>query len=103
MDMIVNRLSEIELAASRIMEAAALEKKDLEQQSQENIKAFDAKIDQETQEKLQKLKENLDAQMEQELLQLRRDTEKTIRKIESDYKANHQQLAWQLLQKMIEG
>ncbi len=27
MDMIVNRLSEIELAASRIMEAAALEKK----------------------------------------------------------------------------
>ena len=67
MDMIVNRLSEIELAASRIMEAAALEKKDLEQQSQENIKAFDAKIDQETKEKLQKLKENLDAQMEQEL------------------------------------
>ncbi len=36
-------------------------------------------------------------------LQLRRDTDKTIQTIESDYKANHEQLARQLLQKMIEG
>ena len=102
MDLIVNRLAEIELAATRIIDAATLEKKELEKQSQEHIDAYDAKIDEETANKLRELKQKLDSQMTQELSALQSDTQKTIKMIEADYDANHETMASQILQHMIE-
>lgn len=89
MDMIVDRLSAIELSASRIMDAAAAEKKRLEEQLQAKITEYDAKVDRETEEKLKALQRKLDARMTEELSGLKRDTENAICMMEKDYEANH--------------
>lgn len=102
MDIIVQKLSEIESAASSILEAANLEKKDMEQQSQINIKAYDQEIDQQTTETLHHLKETLDAQMEQELAKLAADTENAIQLMQTDYDENHEVLAGEILKKVLE-
>lgn len=103
MDGIVDRLSGIELAATRIVDAAMLEKTKLQAQTQEYLKAYDARIDSETEQQLNELKETLDAQMNQELGRLKDDTAKMIAMIEMDYEANHEKLAEEILQKMIKG
>lgn len=101
MDMIVDRLCGIETAATDIMEAAALEKKDMEKQSLENLKEYDEWRDQQTAEKLAKLQTALDAQMSKELNNLKANTEKVVQMIEADYDTNHAKLARELLQKVI--
>lgn len=103
MDMIVDRLCGIETAATGILEAAALEKKDMEQQSLENLESYDAKIDQQTAKKLDKLNDALDAQMDKELDKLKSDTENLIQMIETDYETNHEKLAKQIFEKIIAG
>ena len=103
MDMIVDRLSAIELSASRIVASAASEKKRLEQQAQEKMDEYDRQTDRETQEKLKELQKTLDAQMKDELSGLKHSTEEAIRGMEKDYDANHEALADQILQKMIKG
>ncbi len=101
MDMIVDRLSEIEQAAIRIVDSASIEKKEMEAESKKRIDAYDVQIDSETAIQLKVLKETLDSQMQQELAQLKEDTDKTLHMIEMDYNANHEQLADEILKKMI--
>ena len=48
MDTVINKLSEIEVAASRILEGAANQKKVLDQQQEEQIAEYDQQIDKET-------------------------------------------------------
>ena len=103
MDMIVDRLSAIELSACRIVDSAMAEKKRLEQQSQAKMAEYDIQIDRETQEKLRALQEKLDARMTEELSQLKHDAEEAICMMEKDYEANHETLANQILQKMTKG
>lgn len=101
MDMIVDRLSAIENAATRIIDSASLEKDQLKEQFQTKTEQFDARIDRETQQKLRVLQEELDARMADELSGLKRDTEHAIRMMEKDYETNHEKLAGEILQKMI--
>ena len=52
MEQIIEKLSEIETAASRIMESAAEEKRLMDQQQEERLAACDAEIEAATQKKL---------------------------------------------------
>ncbi|MCI5996541.1 MAG: hypothetical protein MRZ45_11455 [Blautia sp.] len=101
MDMIVDRLSAIENAATRMIDSASLEKDQLKEQFQTKTEQFDARIDRETQQKLKSLQEELDARMADELSGLKRDTEHAIRMMEKDYETNHEKLAGEILQKML--
>lgn len=101
MDMIVDRLSAIENAATRMIDSASLEKDQLKEQFQTKTEQFDARIDRETQQKLKVLQEELDARMADELSGLKRDTEHAIRMMEQDYETNHEKLAGEIIQKMI--
>lgn len=101
MDMIVDRLSAIENAATRMIDSASLEKDQLKEQFQTKTEQFDARIDRETQQKLKSLQEELDARMADELSGLKRDTEHAIRMMEKDYETNHEKLAEEILQKML--
>lgn len=103
MDMIVDRLSAIELSACRIIESAAAEKKRLETQSQAKTAEYDARVDRETEEKLKALQQTLDARMTEELSRLKHDTEEALHAMEKDYETNHKVLADQILQKMTKG
>ena len=101
MDMIVDRLSAIENAATRMIDSASLEKDQLKEQFQTKTEQFDARIERKTQQKLKSLQEELDARMADELSGLKRDTEHAIRMMEKDYETNHEKLAGEILQKML--
>ena len=48
MDTIVNKISEIETAAVKIMNESALQKKELDEESKQRMDAYDADVDQKT-------------------------------------------------------
>ena len=81
MEQILNKLSEIEITAQRIME--------------------DAELEQETNRKIQELKDNLEAQKDQELTSLRHRTEQQLEDLDTYYRQNHQQLAEDLFQQLL--
>lgn len=101
MDLVVNRLSEIETAAVRILEESSIRNKELDEASEKALKEFDARIDAETVRKLEALRKKLDIQMKEKLAGLQADTEKAMDSIAADYDANHEQLAEHILQKLI--
>lgn len=101
MDLVVNRLSEIEAAAVRILDESAIRNKELDEASEKALKEFDAKIDAETAKKMETLRQKLDIQMKEKLAGLQAETEKVMASIAADYDANHEQLAEHILQKLI--
>ena len=60
MDDVISKLAEIELAASKIMENVAEEKKSLSLENEARIKAFDDEVDKKTEEKLEGIRKGLD-------------------------------------------
>ena len=87
MEQILNKLSEIEITAQRIME--------------QQCRNFDAELEQETNRKIQELKDNLEAQKDQELTSLRHRTEQQLEDLDTYYRQNHQQLAEDLFQQLL--
>ena len=61
MESIINKLTEIESAASAIAEHAELQKSVLDKEYEEKRKQFDLDLEQETQAHLQKIREALEA------------------------------------------
>lgn len=102
MDLVINRLSEIEAAAVRYIEHAESEKKELEKQMKEHISAYDKEVDERTENELLNLKQRLDQEMQTELQRLEEKTDRVISEIQKDYKVNHTQLARKIFNKMIE-
>ena len=61
MESIINKLTEIEIAASAIAEHAELQKSVLDKEYEEKRKQFDLELEQKTQAQLQKIRESLEA------------------------------------------
>ena len=55
MESVINKLTEIEAAASKILEGAANQNKLLDQQQDERIAAFDQKLEHDTALQIQKI------------------------------------------------
>lgn len=102
MDLVITRLSSIETAAVKIIEAADNEKKTLDQQMNERIQAFDEETEKATRKKLDLIRSRLNDEMQTNLADLQTATEDTIRSIENDYEMNHKKLAAEIIEKMIE-
>ena len=60
MDTIVNKISEIETAAVKIMNESALQKKQLDEESKQRMDAYDADVDQKTEAKLADIRASLE-------------------------------------------
>ena len=60
MEQILNKLSEIEITAQRIMEDAGRSKAALSAEMEQQCRNFDAELEQETNRKIQELKDNLE-------------------------------------------
>lgn len=103
MDMVVNRLSEIEAQAVKIIDAAAQEKKELDKQADAKIKEFDADVDAKTAQTLNELQAKLKEDMAVELARLKEETKKLVASLETDYDQNHKKLADNILKQLIEG
>ena len=79
MEQILNKLSEIEITAQRIMEDAGRSKAALSAEMEQQCRNFDAELEQETNRKIQELKDNLEAQKDQELTSLRHRTNSSLK------------------------
>lgn len=101
MEQILNKLSEIEITAQRIMEDAGRSKMPPFGRNGTAVQDFDAELEQETNRKIQELKDNLEAQKDQELTSLRHRTEQQLEDLDTYYRQNHQQLAEDLFQQLL--
>ena len=101
MDEVLRKLSEIETAASRIMEGADLQKKALDQQQEARIAEFDLQVEAEADRELERLRGELSGSVEKDLEAMKKNAEASLAGLEQEYQENHQQLASQIYEKMI--
>lgn len=102
MNTVIARLSEIESAAVRISEDAALEKKALAKEYEDKTKAFDQEIDAQTDERLENLRKELREKADRELKKMHEATQKILEGLDQEYERDHEKISQQLLDKMIE-
>lgn len=102
MNTVIARLSEIESAAVRISEDAALEKKALAKEYEDKTKAFDQEIDAQTDERLENLRKELQEKADRELKKMHEATQKILEGLDQEYERDHEKISQQLLDKMIE-
>lgn len=85
MEDIINKLAEIEAAASHIMEDVSEQKKQLAQQYEEAVQQFDFTIDTESQNRSDTIRRELEVQMKQELEKQRNEAEQVLTRLEAYY------------------
>lgn len=102
MEQILNKLSEIETTARRIMEDADRTKAALSSEMEQQCRDFDAALEQKTNLKIQELRNSLEKQKDQELTLLRQQTEKALIDLDAYYRQNHQQLSEDLFHRLLE-
>ncbi|MDO4278460.1 ATPase [Lachnoclostridium edouardi] len=101
MNNIISKISEIESAASSIMDNANLQKQALSKDMEQRTKAFDEQLEAETNEKIQAMRSEMELEMQKQLDLQKQDTDKTIALLDQLYKKNHMQYVDQLFQDMI--
>lgn len=101
MDEVLNKLSAIETAASRIMEGAELQKKALDQQQEARIAGFDRQMEAGAESELEKLRKELSKSVQKDLENMKKNAEASLAEMERDYEQNHEQLASRIYEKII--
>ena len=101
MEEILNKLSEIEIAARGIMEDADRSKQTLSEEMEKKQKAFDSRLEQETDARIEQIRSDLEREKDTELTALRQNTEKAYKQLDSYYEKNHERLSRELFQKII--
>ncbi len=102
MEQVLKRLYEIESAAEAIMQKADEKKKLMSKEMDEKTAAFDQKIQNETAQTIAHQKEELTKQIQKELEEQKKETERLLLALEQDYQKNHNKLAKQILQSLIQ-
>ena len=101
MEQILNKLSEIEITAQRIMQDADRTKAALSAEMEQQCKDLDLELEQETNRKIQALRDSQESRKDQELTALRQQTEQHLADLDVYYKKNHQQLSEDLFQQLL--
>lgn len=101
MEPIIDKLSEIETAASRIMESAVNETRLQDQQAEERTARFDAQVEAATQKQLETLRADLQKHSETELENLKLTMERTLASMNSYFQEKHGQITDEIYHKII--
>ncbi len=101
MENIINKLSEIEAIASRIMDAVEERNQEIAEQKEAERKAFDARLEEETNQKLEEIRRKLEEKKSQELERLQADVEKASRQMEQDFENGQEQIAQEICQRIL--
>jgi len=101
MEAVIKKLSEIEIAAKKIMEEASGQLDVLKHQMDQKTAQFDAQVERDTEEKLEKLRQALQEQTDAALAKLREDTKRALSSLENYYNEHHEQLSDAIFQKII--
>ena len=99
MEDIINKLAEIEAAASHIMEDVSEQKKQLAQQ--EAVQQFDFTIDTESQNRSDTIRRELEFQMKQELEKQRNEAEQVLTRLEAYYTKCHTDMAKEIYDRIL--
>jgi F0F1-type ATP synthase membrane subunit b/b' len=101
MEDIINKLAEIEAAASHIMEDVSEQKKQLAQQYEEAVQKFDANIDMEIQNRSDTIRQELEIQMKKELENQRNESEQILTQLEAYYTKCHTNMAKEIYDRIL--
>lgn len=101
MEDIINKLAEIEAAASHIMEDVSEQKKQLAQQYDEAVQKFDANIDMEIQNRSDTIRQELEIQMKKELENQRNEAEQILTQLEAYYTKCHTDMAKEIYDRIL--
>lgn len=101
MEPIIDKLSEIETAASRIMESAVNETRLQDKQADERTARFDAQVEAATQKSLENLRADLQKHSEKELENLKITMERTLASMDSYFQKNHGKISDEIYHKII--
>ena len=101
MEDIINKLAEIEAAASHSMEDVSEQKKQLAQQYEEAVQQFDFTIDTESQNRSDTIRRELEVQMKQELEKQRNEAEQVLTRLEAYYTKCHTDMAKEIYDRIL--
>lgn len=101
MEPIIDKLSEIETAASRIMESAVNETRIQDRKAEEQTAQFDAQVEAATQKKLESLRADLQKRSERELENLKTTMERSLSSMDRYFQENHGQITDEIYHKII--
>lgn len=102
MDDIISMLSEIEAAASAIIEHAENQKSVLEKEWQAKRDHFDRQLEEQTQQKLLSIQEDLNTRTDEALQSQKKDTEHFIQSLQQEYQQKHTAYAKEIVKHIIE-
>lgn len=103
MEQILNKLSEIEITARRIMEDADRTKSALSAEMEQQCKSFDAELEQETNKKIQALRSSLEEKKNAELASLRQSMETALAELDTYYSRNYEKLTEDLFHRLLKN
>ena len=101
MDVVIDKISEIESAATSIMEHANEQKKAFAKEMDERTAAFDAQLEQETEKEIEKLRAGMEIKMNQRLKKQRDELQEILKAMEKNIEVHHTQYAEELFNNMI--
>ena len=102
MEQILNKLSEIELTAQRIMEDCDRQKQQLSEEAEQKCKNYDRQLESRTAEQIRRIRQQLEEEKDSRLAQLRADTDATFSSLDAHYEQQHSQLSRELFEKILE-
>ena len=101
METIAEKLSEIEMTASSIVDGAQEQKHQMEMKMQKQRDTFDADMEKETNEKILKIQSDLATNMENLLKKQEEQNNNEIEALKQDFKEHHSEYARQILERVI--
>lgn len=102
MNTVIKRISEIEEAASAVMESANTSKKAYAQEMDERIKTFDKELEEETARGIGELKRQMEIEMNRKLELQKSQAHTLLDQIEQNYAANREEYINRLFQTLTE-
>ncbi|NBH72334.1 ATPase [Clostridiaceae bacterium] len=100
MNTVIKKISEIEDAASAIMESANASKKAFAQEMEVHIREFDQDLEVHTNQGIEEFRKRMEAEMDQKLEQQRLESDRLLQKMEQDYEKSRSQYIGQLFQEL---
>lgn len=101
MDTVIEKISEIESAATAIMEDANERKKVFAREMEERTAAFDTQLEEETNKRIEELRARMEIEMNERLEKQRYDSRNVLRAMEQRYQEHHTEYVEELFKKMI--
>lgn len=100
MDTVIEKISEIESAATSIMNEANERKKAFAKEMEERTAEFDAQLEAETNKRIESLRASMEITMNNRLEKQRNDSKRVLDAMERRYKKNHSQYVEELFYNM---